>query len=666
VNGPFPWIAAAWLALSIRGLAPVASFGGWKSLLLLEALALAACLIPAWRFRRSSTERVLRDPATFLLLAHFPIWAMSYFVVGANHGVDAIDHLEFVRSVVFDHDLDIRNDDAVFGGGAEQIDPGQINMHGVGPAMLWTPLYVIADALCGTIGQSCNGASRPYLAACTLTSMMASAWGLVVAFRLILPFAPRGPAFLAILGVAWGTFLWWYMTIEPTMSHNLSFASSALAFLLMYRAQASGHTRGWFVAGLVVGYTASIRFADALIGAAAFPFILLPSSPRAPRERLKDALALFGGASLGFAPQMYAWFKIFGQPLVIPHGGNFLEHGSAYLDVLFSPQSGLFTWSPLLYLALPGLFAIRRLGWRFMVGAWTALLLVYATNARAHWWAGAGFGARRFCTVLPLLAIGLAITFDALSRFVKQHPLLAPSGIVAAFATWNLLLAEGHRQEAWVWDGPVSFSQMARVSADLVDRRVGSPFSGPGALWESLRNGQPLTEYESAMFRRTASRFTLRFGDGDLPYLGTGFSVPQSQGDDLHRSTRDGFIEVLLHRAEDYLVVVQLAGSEEERVSVGVNGRTAFDCALTQQPRRCEATVAALFFREGRNDIRVQVEPVTPATRDVRLYSLELIPKRNASDSTMPAATTPAATMLAPAAPPAVPIPATPDGGVRR
>jgi hypothetical protein len=631
VNGPFPWIAAAWLALSIRGLAPVASFGGWKTLLILVALCLAVCLVPAWRLRRSPSDRLLRDPATFLLLANFPLWALSYFALGANHGVDAIDHLEFVRSVVFDRDLDIRNDDAVFGGGAELVDPTQINMHGVGPAILWTPLYVVADLLCGTIGQSCNGASRPYLAACTLTSMMASAWGLVAAYRLALRFAPRGPAVLAVFGIAWGTFLSWYMTVEPTMSHNLSFAASALAFVLILRAP--GERLTWLAVGLVIGFAASIRFADVLIGAAALPFLLARPTPRPRRDVAMDACALGGGVVLGFAPQMYAWQVIFGRPLVIPHGSDFLYHATSAVDVLFSPQSGLFAWSPLLYLAVPGLFAVRRLGWRFALGCWTALVLVYVTNARAHWWAGAGFGARRFCTVLPLLAVGLAVTFDTITRLLKKHPLFAPGLLVAAFTTWNLLLAEGHRQEAWVWDAPVSFTQMSRVGADLVDRNVGSPFSLPGAVIESIAKDQPVSEYEGALFRRTFSRFTLRFGDGDIPYLESGFSVPQGQGDELHRSTRDGRLSVFLHRAEDYVIAFELAGSEGQSLMIEVNNRPALVCALAQQRASCEGGAGSALFREGRNEIRFHVEPVTPRTRDVRLYSMSLTPLRNASEA---------------------------------
>ncbi len=632
MNRPFLWIAAAWLALAVRGLAPVSAWGGWTSLLLLLALALASCLVPAWRLRRSPRDRVSGDPATFLLLANFPLWALSYFVVGANHGVDAIDHLEFVRSAVFDHDLDIRNDDAVFGGAPEQdTDPTQINMHGVGPAIVWTPLYLVADALCGTIGQSCNGASRPYLAACTLTSMMASAWGLVAAFRLAARFAAWGASLLSIFGVAWATFISWYMTVEPTMSHNLSFAASARAFVLML--QAKDGRLSWFWAGLAVGYSASIRFADALIGVSALPFILAPEPRRPPRAILHDALVLGAGALVGFAPQMFAWQRVFGRPLVIPHGSDFLFHPTSVVDVLFSAQSGLFTWSPLLYLALPGLLSVRRLGWRFWSGAWAALFLIYLTNARAHWWAGAGFGGRRFCTVLPLLAVGLALTLESMSRFLSRRPLAGPAAVVAAFAGWNLLLAEGHRQEAWFWDGPVSFSQMARVAADQIDRRVGSPFAVPGAFWESVKSGEPLTEYEGAMFRRPVSRFALRFGEGDLPFLGRGFSVPQGQGLDLHRSTRDGEIRVPLHRAEDYVAMLDLSGSEGQSVVVEINGRVGFECPTAQAPHRCEAQIGGALFRAGLNGIRFRVEPVNPRTRDARFYSLELLPRRVASEA---------------------------------
>ena len=134
---PLGRIAAAFFLLAVRGLAPVAGWGGWATLLLLGGLALGVCLTTAWRLRGEGASPALRDPAVFVLLAHFPLWAFSYFALGANHGVDAINHIEYIRSAVFDHDLDVRNDDAILGGAQgenPEPDPTQINMHGIGAA----------------------------------------------------------------------------------------------------------------------------------------------------------------------------------------------------------------------------------------------------------------------------------------------------------------------------------------------------------------------------------------------------------------------------------------------------------------------------------------------------------------------------------------------------
>jgi hypothetical protein len=422
--------------------------------------------------------------------------------------------------------------------------------------------------------------------------------------------------------------LWWYLTFEPTMSHNLSFAASALAFLLICRAPS--RAAGWFFAGAVVGFTASIRFADVLIGAAALPFILAPAYAQKPAEMLKKLAVLGLGALVGFAPQMFAWSRIFGAPLVIPHGNDFLDRGAAGIDVLFSPQAGLFTWSPLLLLALPGLLSFRRLGWRAATGVWTAILLVYITNARAYWWAGDGFGGRRFCTILPVLAVGLALSIDALTRAVQRRPLLAPAGLVTFAAGWNLLLAEGQRQYAWAWDVPVTFTQMTRVAADLISRGAGSPLALPGALAESLQSGKPLAEYETSKLRRVFSALTVRFGEDDIPFLKAGFSVPQGQGEGLHRSIREARLEVALHRAEDYRVALDVAGMEGQRLRIAVNDIVVAECVLTPQRGRCEALVPSRAVQAGVNNIAIRVEPVRHDREKARLYTLWLIPERSA------------------------------------
>ncbi len=624
-------IAVTFGALAIRGLAPVASWGGSASLSVLVALALSACLWPAWRLRREGSATAFRDPAVFVLLAQFPLFASSYFWLGANHGVDAINHIEYIRSMVFDHDLDIRNDDAILGGvlgDNPEPDPTQINMHGIGPAFLWAPLYLVAHSLCAVIGQACNGAARPYLAACSLTSMWVSVLGLICAYRLALRFATAGVALLATLGIAWGTFLFWYLTAEPTMSHNLSFATAALTFLLIQR-QPRG-AKGWFLVGLSVGFSATVRFANALLGAAALPAVLAPQGPRAWRDIVPNTAALALGAAIAFSPQVYAWQRIFGVPILIPNGPGFLDHSPAYLGVLFSPRGGLFTWSPLLYLAILGLLAFRRLGWRTAVGFWAVILLLYVTNARVpDWWGGSSFGNRRFCTILAPLAVGLAIAIDTMAAFARRRPLLAPGAIVVIASAWNLLLVQGRRESAWDWMEPVGFPQMAHVAIDGVSRAIGSPFSLPGALIESARLHQSIADYDASIFRRPYSVFVLRFGNGDIPFLHGGFSLPKGTGDALHRSTRDGRLIVPLHRAEDYTIGFRGQGKEGQVLNFEVNEEVVGSCPLTSQVQDCECDVPAHRLRPGVNEIRLRVEADTAATREeANLMSFWMKPRR--------------------------------------
>ena len=630
--------ALAFFALTIRGIAPVRAWGGWGSLLLLEAIALAACLTNAWRLRKPVPSSTLRDPFAWLLLAHFPLFAGLYFVHGAEHGPDAIDQMEYLRSAVFDHDLDVQNDDAILAGSVEEHpvgDPDEVNLHGIGPAILWAPAYLVAHALCPAIGQACNGASRPYVAAITLTSIFIGVLGLICTYHLARAFTPRGPAITATLGLVWATFLFWYLTYQPTMSHSVSFATAALVFVLIQRRPASA--KAWFLVGLAIGFSSLMRWSNALLGGAALPGLWAEARARNWRALASNAGALVAGVIVGFSPQMLAWQAIFGVPLLAPQGSKFFSPvrlgdsvSPVVLDVLFSPNNGLLTWSPILYFAIPGLLAVRRLGSRLCAGFWIAILLLVVANSRAgDWWGGPGFGARRFCTVLAPLAVGLAITLDVLAGFARRRPLFFPALFMGIAAIWNVLLAEGARQDAWKRGNAVTFSHMVRVAAEQVSRAVGSPLALPGSAINTLLSGQPLRDYESAIFRRPYSTFVLRFGHEDLPFLGEGFSIARGSGDALHRSTRDGRILAPLHRAVDYEVRIRAFGWDGEAVVLEVNGVPVTSCPLTRVVQDCQRDLPAVRLRAGINELRLRLEPPgAPPDHEVELTSLSLAPRR--------------------------------------
>ena len=83
--------------------------------------------------------------------------------------------------------------------------------------------------------------------------------------------------------------------------------------------------------------------------------------------------------------------------------------GPHLFDVLFSDNHGLLTWAPLLVVAIAGLasFVTRHRG-PGVAMAVVVLLSWYVNAAVADWWGGEAFGARRFLSLFPLFALGLA------------------------------------------------------------------------------------------------------------------------------------------------------------------------------------------------------------------------------------------------------------------
>ena len=127
---------------------------------------------------------------------------------------------------------------------------------------------------------------------------------------------------------------------------------------------------------------------------------------------------------LVFIPQMAAWQVIYGEFLLTPQGGGFMNWTNPAIgSVLFSLNHGLFTWTPVVVLAMIGL---RRLILRDAVVGWSALAIlaqaVYINAAVSDWWAGEAFGARRFIGYTAFMALGLAAFFSG--RFWKARPAL--------------------------------------------------------------------------------------------------------------------------------------------------------------------------------------------------------------------------------------------------
>jgi hypothetical protein len=136
---------------------------------------------------------------------------------------------------------------------------------------------------------------------------------------------------------------------------------------------------------------------------------------------------------------MLVWQTLYGQPFAIPQGESFMRWDQpALFAVLLSDWHGLFTWTPVVAVALIGFSFL----WRcdrlvFAASATFVVLSWYVNAAAADWWAGEAFGARRFISCVPVFVLGLSALIDRWSPSLRT---LAISGTVIVAHTFLLLL----------------------------------------------------------------------------------------------------------------------------------------------------------------------------------------------------------------------------------
>jgi hypothetical protein len=375
------------------------------------------------------------------------------------YAADEIEYFAYLRSVVFDHDLDFTNeyqwfverDPEEYGSFARtflipKTPAGRApNNAPIGSAALWAPFYlatVTGEALLGK-ASSPPGYSRADVAAVCLGSMLYGVVGLFLVQETCRRFVTERAAFWATVIMWFGSNLLFYMYVTPPMSHADSFFAAALFLWLWLRAEG---LRGAFGVGLAGGLLASVRWQDAL-------FLLTPlcapvvqrgaHGRERPRRWLASSAALLAGFVIAFLPQLWVWWRLNGAltPFgVISVKGRFSAAAPYLLGVLFSPFHGLFVWMPVLAPALVGLVLLAATDARGRAIVVGVIAQVYLLSGYVVAF-GHGFGQRLFVSSLPAASIGLAAFIDRVGPQLPRG--LAVAGAALA-VWWNLSLMVQH------------------------------------------------------------------------------------------------------------------------------------------------------------------------------------------------------------------------------
>lgn len=373
---------------------------------------------------------------------------------------DATHHFVQLRSLIYDGDLHFRNEYVRLYGLTEYV-PGTEwiytdltptgylrNYMPLGPALLWAPLYALVSA--AQLAASWVGLAPPpdgfeWILQLTpgISGIVAATIAALVTWRALRRRFGDPAATLAVMATWLGTHVVYYTLVSPAYSHAASMFTSALFFAAWMTARDRLSLARFAIWGALAGLCALMRWQDAI-------FLMVPAIEavrwRQPLARRLTALAIVGAAFVVvFSPQMMVWHVLYGQPFAIPQGPSFMQWTSPHpFAVLFSDNHGLLTWAPMIALALVGLVtAMRREpAWRLPIAA-VLLVSWYVNAAAADWWAGEAFGARRFISLFPLFALGIATwasgttVSSAVASVSKARVLIL---VVLAGLNWLLLL----------------------------------------------------------------------------------------------------------------------------------------------------------------------------------------------------------------------------------
>lgn len=502
---------------------------------------------------------------------------------------DAVEYFSHVRSLYFDHDLDFANEFTHFGiltrGDKRQptVTGHRRTIFSVGPALLWMPFYAVGDLVARAEGRVEDGYSPAHIRSVTLGSLAYGVAGLLLVASLLLSVVPPAIAALTVLALGYGTFLYWYMVHEAAMSHALSFFMAAVVLRVWWPSRTRLSLGRALALGLCIGLAATVRWQNGVL-------LLLPAASclRSLRHELGSTLragaATIAAFVVGASPQMLAWKAIFGAYLLAdpPHGRDFLRLDHPYLlQTFFSSRHGLLYWTPLLWAGFLGyVLLLRRDRFVALATGVPLALMSYVNVCSGDWWAGGSFSNRRFDSVLPFLALGMAMVFEWLARHVARRPLVPLGAAALALTLWNGLFMEQYRRNLIPRDDTVSFAGVAENNATLLSGFVGTPVAWPANIVFSLQHRAPITKYDLAVgqylfYRQNNLGGVIDLGNerGDPGLLLEGWARPIACGGDARCRTIEGAARLLvpLDVPEDLVATVRARGPGS--LAFQVNGR---------------------------------------------------------------------------------------------
>lgn len=332
-----------------------------------------------------------------------------------------------------------------------------VNAHPIGVAVQMIPFFAAATALSWWSNLARDGFSFYYEHFAGLSGLVYFLAGLAVLRWLLGKHFSDEVVLATLVTITWGTNLFHYGVYDSAYSHAFSFFLITTLVALTERWWTDSAWRVSLALCAVAALIVLTRHPNAIF------LMIVPlygvtswSALRRNIDRLWERRATVGGmiamTALCVTPQLAIYKQATGHWFVSSYGNMGFTFGSPHLaGVLFSVQKGLFFWSPVLALAVAGLFVARD--WARELVTATVLIMAIDTYLIASWsdWQfGGSYSHRGFTDSLGLLAIFLASFF----AWVAERPRLVQP--VATIVGAAVLLSVAQMIQYWLGILPIA------------------------------------------------------------------------------------------------------------------------------------------------------------------------------------------------------------------
>lgn len=328
----------------------------------------------------------------------------------------------------------------------------------MGLAYLYAPFFAIAHFYTLATGGIANGYSPNYQEALVWAGLFYFILGLFLLHLILSRYFTDKVTALVLLTIGVGTNLFNYATWDGAMSHVYSFFLFALTLQIFIRWIESPRFWRTLFLGICAGLIVLIRPTNLLFVMFLALLFFFQNKSRAEKRQfllnLKGKwLLLIGGFLLTWIPQFIYWKMNTGHWMYYSYQGEpFYFNHPQIINGLFSYRKGWLIYTPLMSLALIGIFTLRdqlkAFLWPTLI---TIVLAIYVTFSWWCWWYGGSFGARSMIEFYVMLSIPLA----AFLKWIFQRHIVIKGltgALLVGFIWLNQFQTKQYRSTLLHWD----------------------------------------------------------------------------------------------------------------------------------------------------------------------------------------------------------------------